>query len=190
MNDRREVASLRPGLWNARNLLLVVLIALAAVARVLPHPWNFAPVGAVALFGGATFSSRRAAFLVPLLALFLGDIFIGFHFLMPVVYGSFLVSVLIGFWLRRGRSVGRISVATLAGAAQFFVITNFAVWASGMTYPRTAAGLITCYVAGIPYFWNTLAGDALYVTVLFVSLAIAESRFSALREPERVSSRG
>lgn len=181
MNVRREMIPDKPSWFNARNLLLLALIALAAIARVLPHPWNFAPVGAIALFGGATFSSRRAAFLVPLLSLFIGDIFIGFHVLMPVVYASFLVSVLIGFWLRDNRNVPRIAVATLAGAIQFFAITNFAVWASGMTYPKTFAGLVACYAAGIPFFWNTLAGDAFYATLLFGSLAIAEEQFPAVR---------
>lgn len=187
MNVRREIAPDIPSWLNARNLLLAGLIAVATVARVLPHPWNFAPVGALALFGGATFSSRRAAFLVPLFSLFVGDIFIGFHFLMPVVYASFLVSVLIGFWLRRGRNAPKIAAATLAGAVQFFAVTNFAVWASGMTYPKTAAGLVACYVAGIPFFWNTLAGDALYATLLFGSLALAEHQFPVLRESSPAS---
>lgn len=187
MNVRREMIPDRAGWFNARNLLLVALIALAAIARVLPHPWNFAPVGAIALFGGATFSSRRAAFLVPLLSLFIGDIFIGFHVLMPVVYASFLVSVLIGFWLRRRSSVPRIAAATLAGAVQFFAITNFASWVAFTTFPKTAAGLLACYVAGIPYFWNTLAGDVFYATLLFGSLAIAEQQFPAVREASTLS---
>lgn len=182
MADRKEIASSATTLLSARNLLLLGLVAGAAVARVLPHPWNFTPVGALALFGGATFPSRRSAFLVPLLALFLGDIFIGFHALMPVVYASFLLSVLIGWWLRGGRSIAKIGAATLAGAAQFFVVTNFAVWASGMTYPKNAAGLAACYVAGIPYFWNTLAGDALYATLLFGSVAIAERASTVFRD--------
>lgn len=187
MNDPSEFVSTRVTWWNARTLLLLGLVIGAAVARVLPHPWNFTPVGALALFGGATFPSRRSAFLVPLLALLLGDIFVGFHILMPVVYASFLVSVLIGFWLRGSRSVPKIGAATLAGAIQFFIITNFGMWASGMTYPKNAAGLTACYVAGIPYFWNTLAGDALYATLLFGALAIAESQFPALREPAPVA---
>jgi hypothetical protein len=186
MTVRREIVLGNSRWLNARNLLLVALIALAAIARILPHPWNFAPVGAVALFGGATFSSRRAAFIAPLLSLFAGDIFIGFHRLMPVVYASFLMSVLIGFWLRGNRNVPRIALATLAGAVQFFVVTNFAVWASGTTYPKTFAGVIACYVAGIPFFWNTLAGDALYATLLFGSLAIAEHQFPVLRESSPV----
>ena len=157
-----------------RLLLALGIIALAAALRIAPHPWNFTPVGAMALFSGAVIKNRRLAFVVPLLALFLGDIFIGFHKLMPIVYASFLLSVAIGFWLRDRRTAGRISAATLLGAIQFFLVTNFAVWAFGLSYPRTSAGLVTCYVAGIPFFWNTLAGDAIYATLLFGGYALAE----------------
>jgi len=102
---------------------------------------------------------------------------------MPYVYASFLVSVVIGFWLRRCRSVVRIGAGVLAGAIQFFLVTNFAEWATSTgTYPKTVAGLIACYVAGIPYFWNTLAGDAFYAAVLFGGLALIEHWFPALRE--------
>jgi hypothetical protein len=166
-----------------RTLLALAIIALAAALRIAPHPWNFTPVGAMALFSGGIIRDRRLAFFFPVLALFVGDIFIGFHRLMPVVYASFLVSVAIGFWLRDRRSLGRITAATLLGAIQFFLVTNFAVWAFGLSYPRNSAGLLACYVAGIPFFWNTLAGDAVYATLLFGGFALAERLFPALREP-------
>ena len=172
-----------------RMLLAFALILLAAALRIAPHPWNFTPVGAMALFSGAVLRDRRLAFFFPLLALFLGDIFIGFHKLMFVVYASFLINVAIGLWLRDRRTITRISLATLLGAIQFFIVTNFAVWALGNFYPRTVAGLATCYVAGVPFFWNTLAGDAFYAALLFGGFAIAE-RFSAALHPssQRVSS--
>ncbi|MGB8473305.1 MAG: DUF6580 family putative transport protein [Candidatus Acidiferrum sp.] len=168
-----------------RTLLALGILGLAAALRIAPHPWNFAPVGAMALFSGAMIRNRRLAFLFPLLALFTGDIFIGFHKLMPVVYVSFLVSVAIGFWLRKRRSVPRIGAATLFGAIQFFLITNFGVWALGLSYPRTGAGLLACYAAGVPFFWNTLAGDAVYATLLFGGFALAERLFPVFREPAR-----
>jgi hypothetical protein len=171
-----------------RTLLALVLIALAAALRIAPHPWNFTPIGAVALFAGATLKDRRLAFLFPLLALFLGDIFIGFHKLVPIVYASFLINVAIGLWLRDRRTVARISLATLLGAIQFFLVTNFAVWQFLSGYQHTASGLLACYIAGIPFFWNTLAGDALYATLLFGSFAFAERTIPALREPVRTSS--
>ncbi len=164
-----------------RTLLALALIVLAAALRIAPHPWNFTPVGAIALFSGAVLRDRRLAFFFPLLTLFLGDIFIGFHKLMFVVYVSFLINVAIGLWLRDRRTVARITLATLFGAIQFFIVTNFAVWALGSFYPRTVAGLAACYAAGVPFFWNTLAGDAFYVAMLFGSYAFAERMVPALR---------
>jgi hypothetical protein len=173
------------GNWlHPRAALITGIVLAAAALRVVPHPMNFAPIGALALFGGAYFSSKRAAVAVPLLSLVAGDIFTGFHPLIPYVYASFLVSVAIGFWLRRKKSVPRIGGATVVGAVQFFLITNFAMWASSIgSYPKNASGLVECYVAGLPLFWNTLAGDAFYVVLLFGGMALAEKRFPSLREP-------
>ncbi len=164
-----------------RTLLALALIVLAAALRIAPHPWNFTPVGAIALFSGALLKDRRLAFLFPLVALFVGDIFVGFHKLLPIVYPSFLINVAIGLWLRDRRSLARISLATLLGATQFFLVTNFAVWWLLNSYPKTASGLAACYLAGIPFFWNTLAGDAFYAVLLFGSFAVAERFVPALR---------
>jgi hypothetical protein len=171
--------------WIYPRAALITGIVLAAAAlRIVPHPINFAPISALALFGGAYFSSKRAAVAVPLLSLVAGDIFIGFHRLVPYVYASFLVSVAIGFWLRREKSASRIGATTVAGAIQFFLITNFALWASSIgTYPKNLGGLAECYIAGLPLFWNTMAGDAFYVALLFGGMALAEKRFPSLREP-------
>ena len=157
-----------------RTLLALAIIAVAAAARIAPHPWNFTPVGAMALFSGAAVRNRRLAFLFPLLALLAGDAFIGIHKLMAVVYASFAVSVAIGLWIGERRSVTRIGLGTLLGATQFFLITNWGVWQFLTGFPHTAAGLLSCYVAGLPLFWNTLAGDAVYATLLFGGYALAE----------------
>ncbi len=171
-----------------RTLLVLALIVLAAALRVAPHPWNFTPVGAMALFSGALLKDRRLAFFFPLLALFLGDLFIGFHKLIPIVYASFLINVAIGLWLRDRRTVTRISLATLLGAIQFFLVTNFAVWWLLNSYPKTTSGLATCYLAGIPFFWNTLAGDAFHATLLFGAFALAERFIPALQASGRGAS--
>jgi uncharacterized protein DUF6580 len=169
---------------HPRAALITGIVFAAAALRIVPHPLNFAPIGALALFGGAYFSSRRVAIAVPLLALIAGDIVTGFHRLIPYVYASFLVSVAIGFWLQREKSASRISAATVAGAIQFFLITNFAVWASSIgNYPKNLSGLAECYIAGLPLFRNTLTGDAFYVALLFGVMAAAEKRFPSLREP-------
>jgi hypothetical protein len=169
---------------HPRAALITGIVLAAAALRILPHPMNFTPIGALALFGGAYFSSRRAAIAVPLLSLMAGDFVTGFHRLMPYVYTSFLVSVAIGFWLRRKKSASRVGAATVAGAIQFFLITNFAVWASSIgSYPKNVGGLAECYIAGLPLFWNTLAGDAFFVALLFGGMALAEKRFPSVREP-------
>ncbi len=171
-------------LIHPRAALVTAIVISAAVLRIAPHPMNFAPIGALALFGGAYYSSKRAAIGVPFLSLIAGDLFTGFHALMPYVYASFLVSVGIGFWLRREKSASRIGGATLAGAIQFFLITNFGVWAMSIgNYPKNFGGLIACYFAGLPVFWNTLAGDTFYATLLFGAMALAEKRFPSVREP-------
>jgi len=168
-----------------RLLLALVMIAIAAALRVAPHPWNFTPVGAMALFSGALIRDRRLAFAFPLLALFAGDLFVGFYkpSVMLLVYVSFSLSVLIGFFLRKRRTLLRIAGATLLGATQFFLITNFAVWWFLNSYPKTAAGLASCYLAGLPFFGNTLAGDFVYSVVFFGAFALAERFVPILREP-------
>jgi len=154
--------------------IAAMLVLLAAVLRILPHPWNFTPIGAMALFSGAAFRDKWKKFLFPLIALLAGDIVVGFHKLMFVVYLSFTVSVILGICVGEKRQPLRIAGATLLGAIQFFLITNFAIWTTFDTYPRTLAGLVACYVAAVPLLLNTLAGDAVYAALLFGGYSLAE----------------
>jgi hypothetical protein len=165
-----------------RTILIFAMIVLAAALRLAPHPWNFTPVGAIALFSGAMVRDRRLAFLVPMLVMFATDLIIGFNKLSPLVYASFLLSVLIGRFLNQKRNLLRIGGATFLGALQFFLITNFGVWAFLDSYPHTGTGLAACYIAGLPLFWNTLAGDAVYATVLFGGFFLAERLAPRLRQ--------
>lgn len=160
--------------------VLFALILVAGLCRWLPHPMNFTPIGAMALFGGANCSTRRLAFVLPLAALAVGDLATGFHILMPVVYLSFAVNVMLGRYLRQRRTVANTVLVTIAGAIQFFVVTNLATW--WVYYPQTLSGLVECFVAAIPCFQNTLAGDATFVGLLFGGLALTEARFPAIRE--------
>jgi len=170
-----------------RPLALLVFISAAAASRLLPHPPNFTPIAAIALFGGASFYDRRVAFLVPLAAMLLSDLVIGFHRLMPLVYGSFALTVLLGFWLRRRRTPQTVLGVALASSAVFFAITNFGVWAMGSLYPHTLEGLIAAYVAAIPFFRNTVLGDLCYASVLFGGFALLERPFPVLREAAEVT---
>lgn len=144
-----------------------VFILAAAMSRLLPHLPNFTPIAALGLFGGVYFDKKFAT-IVPLAALVISDYVIGFHSLIGWVYGSFLAISLMGMWLKNHKSAGTIAWSTLAGSVLFFIVTNFGVWVSGY-YPHTVDGFIACYVAAIPFFRNTLAGDFFYVTVLFGS---------------------
>ena len=167
-----------------RPLALAAVILLAAASRLLPHPPNFTPIGAIALFGGAHLRERWLAFIVPLAAMALSDLVIGWHRLVPLVYGSFALTVVIGMWLRDRKSVWPITAAAaLASSVLFFVLTNFGVWAFGAMYPKTLPGLVATYVAAIPFFRNTVAGDLFYTAVLFGGFGSLERLVPDLRQP-------
>jgi len=161
---------------KARSALLTGMIFGAAALRLLPHPPNFEPIGALALFAGAHVDNKRAAFFIPLAALLLSDALIGFHSQMFMVYAAFALIVWMGFALRERATPLPIAGASLAASSLFFTTTNFGVWLSGELYPRTLEGLIACYVAAIPFFGNTIAGSLVYAAVLFGGLALAERK--------------
>ena len=165
-----------------RLFVLTGMIFAAAAARLLPHPPNFTPVAALALFGGAHFSNRGLALGVPLAALWLSDFVLGFYPGMAAVYGSFAAIVGIGLALRSRPGVGPVALATMAGSILFFLVTNFAVWAAGTLYPLTPGGLDACYVAAIPFFRNTIAGDLGFTALLFGGFALAQKRWPVLAE--------
>ncbi len=170
------------GMLNPRFLTIAGMILAAALSRILPHPWNFSPVGAMAIFAGAHFSKNWQAFLVPVAALLLSDLFLGFYDGMVLVYLSFCLNVVIGMAIRQRRRTGPIAAAALIGSFQFFLISNFGTWFAGQLYPLTMAGLQQCYIAALPFFRWTLIGDAFFTAVLFGSFALAESKFSVLKE--------
>ena len=172
-------------------LLLAGIILLAALSRLLPHPPNFSPVEALALFGGAYFSKRATALWIPLAAMFISDLalgvingglyseyFLGAGFLL--VYLCIALSTVLGFGLR-GR-VSAISVLgySALGSVLFFVVTNFGAWLGSSFYPQTGAGLMAAYVAGIPFFQNTVLGTLFYCALMFGSFAFLRRRNPAL----------
>lgn len=166
-----------------RFAVLTAMVLAGTAARLIPHPPNFSPIAALALFGGATFASRRAAFLVPLTAMFLSNFVLGFSAITPIVFGSFALITCLGFWVRRRQTVWRLAGASITAAVLFFVITNFGIWALGDWYPRTLPGLAECYTAAIPFFRNTLLSNLFYSAVLFGGLMLAERRWQWLAEP-------
>jgi hypothetical protein len=167
---------------NARIFTLLSAILAAAALRLVPHPPNFSPIGAMALFSGAYLGRRGAVALVaPLGALFLSDLVLGFYSGMITVYFSVALIVIIGWLALRRVSPIRVGGAAIASSVLFFALTNFGVWLSSGFYPRTLAGLEACYVAAIPFFQNTVAGDLFYAAVLFGGFALLERTVPALR---------
>src|SRR5262249_13073447 len=118
-----ETESNNQNLYALRFVIAAVMVLLAAVPRILPHPWIFAPVRAMATFPGSLFRDRWVEFLLPLKALFAGDLFVGLYKLMFIVYLSFALSIVMGLWLARSRTVVGIGGAVFFGALQFLLNT-------------------------------------------------------------------
>lgn len=152
---------------NRKVVIFVgALIGLAILTRFLPHPANFTALGAVALFG-AVYLPKKYALAVPFIAMVLSDLVIGLHNLVLFTWGSFLLVALMGLWLKKNKSVKNIILVAISASTLFFIITNFAVWAFTPLYTKDFAGLMSCYVAAVPFYRNMLAGDLFYVGLLF-----------------------
>jgi len=159
----------------------LTLIVFVVSLRLLPHPANFAPVAAVALFGGAVLP-RRLALWVPLGAMVVSDLFIGFYSMMWMTWGCYLlVALASSHWLRKP-SLPRGVALTLLSSLFFFVVTNFAVWLTSGMYAHTWTGFARCYEMALPFFRNTALSDLLYSGMLFGLYALANRM--ALRRPD------
>lgn len=165
-----------------RFWILTIMIFVAGFLRLIPHPPNFAPIAAMALFGGAYFSKKSFAFAVPLAAMFLTDAIIGFHSGMWLVYFSFALIVVIGILMLKKVNVKNVILASVTASISFFIITNFGVWAFGTMYPKNIAGLIECYIAAIPFIQNTLAGDLLFSGLMFGTYEFVKTKLPVLSE--------
>ena len=166
---------------HSRILAILSAILVAAILRLVPHPPNFTPIGAMALFSGAYLGRRAIAFAAPLGALLLSDLVLGFYHGQATVYFSVALIVMIGIVALSRVSPLRIGAAAILSSVLFFVITNLGVWLFTGFYPRTLAGLEACYVAAIPFFQNTVAGDLFYATLLFGGFKVAETLLPRLR---------
>lgn len=170
--ENRNVLSMKKIVSQFTNPVL--FIGIAVMLRLIPHLPNMSPIAAMALFGGV-YVNKKYALLVPLLAMAISDMFLGFSWVTPFVYGSFLLIGMIGLWLRGHQSPLYIVLASLVGSTIFFLITNFGVWVVGGLYPHTLQGLQDCFVLALPFFRNTILGDLLYVGVLFGSFVFART---------------
>jgi hypothetical protein len=167
---------------TVRTATVAALIGAAALSRLLPHPPNFTPVAAMALFAGSCLSSGGLALAVPLTAMFAGDLVLGLHDQMPAVYLSFALTVGLGRLLRRRRRPVFVATAALLASLQFFVLSNLGVFVTGSLYPRTLEGLAACFVQALPFFGNTLLGDVLFTAALFGGFALLERNVPVLAQ--------
>ena len=164
-----------------------ILVVFAIVARLLPHPANFTPVGAAIIFA-AMYLPKKWALVIPFSILIVSDLLIGFYSwpIMLCVYGSFLLMALIGFWVRENKNTLTIVSGTLSGSILFFLITNAAVWLFGTMYAHDWSGLMMSYYNAIPFFRNTLAGDLFYVMILAGVMEVARSGI-AIRQRQKIT---
>lgn len=175
---------------SSRFFTIIAIISLAALLRVVPHPYNFAPISAMALFGGSVFGRRIWAFIVPLSAMLLSDTLIGFHDNMFPVYFSFVLITCLGILFLKNANFINVFVLSLISSFLFFTITNYFVWSSSTFYPQTFQGLMGCYTAGLAFYQNsffgnlllnTVMGDLFFNGLLFGSLHILQSFVPKLR---------
>ena len=166
---------------NAQNIfrLTAAVVFVAGLSRLLPHPANFTPIVATCLFGAAYLPNRKTALLLPLIALFLGDLclqvaywlgwreFAGFHAYMPFVYGGFAAVVGIGRLLHQNIKAWNVPLMAVAGSLLFFVVSNLGVWL--IDFPLTWAGFLQCFSQAVPFYRDNLTffGDLLYTSALF-----------------------
>ena len=156
-----------------RDITILSLIVLAVLTRLIPHPPNMAPITGMALFAGSRFNDKKMAFLLPLLCMFISDIFLGFGSITPFVYLSFMMISYIGI---NSKKIGNGTI--LGSSLLFFLLTNFGVWILG--YPFTFAGLVSCYTMALPFFVNTIVGDLFFTHTLNYSFSTIKEKLPQL----------
>ena len=154
--------------------ILILFVFLTALIRVVPHPPNFAPVTALALFSGVTFSNRLLGMLIPLAATAISDLYLGFYSISIWVYFAFILINLLGSFVK---TVNLKNI--LLSSVIFFIVTNFGVWLLG--YPKTIEGFVLCYTLAIPFFAYSIAGDLFFSYVLKYSFNFVEQKWIIAR---------
>lgn len=149
------------------NIIFIGLILFAGLFRLIPHSWNLTPLLAACIFSGFKIKPVGLAIFLPLITIFLGDLFIGFYDGMAWVYGAYIATIAIAVFTRNLSSNQSKIGNVIVGSIVFFLISNFGVWMSGLIYPQNIEGLIACFTAAIPFYKNTLIGTALYSGIFF-----------------------
>lgn len=161
-------------------VVFCLLVSLGVISRFLmvEEP-NFKPIGAIILFASFYFGRASIGVVAMLAVMLISDLALGFYepLMMAAVYGSLAVCAALGYWISRSsdrkevglRTFASFGVASLAMSCIFFLMTNFAVWASGAWYPMTSTGLNECFVAAIPFFRGTVSSDLMFSQALLLS---------------------
>lgn len=177
---------------NPKVSVVFVTILAIALTRILPHPHNFTAVGAAAIFGGAVFNKSWKAILIPLAALFVSNLIInntiyshyyeGFSILSSGslwIYAAIILMSVLAHVLIKTFNVASIATTTILGTVLFFIVTNFGAWIGSPLYPQTAEGLLSAYVAGLPFLLNSLLGNLFFAAVLFGSyFLVAQKQYA------------
>ena len=162
---------------NRKNISIALfIIALLALSRVVPHPPNFTPILGMAVFSGAIINHKLFAYIIPLAAMLLSDLYLGFHASMPIIYFSLAVCVLIGTFIEARVSILNSFLSISLGVLVFFLITNFMVWYGSGMYESSISGLMTCYFMGLPFVQNTFISSLLYGMGAFLIYDIVNKR--------------
>jgi hypothetical protein len=157
------------------------LILLGAISRFIPHPPNFTPISAMALFGGAKYNEKHFAFIIPLLVMFFSDLIIGFHTEVFAVYLCFIITVALGIRIRNNPKIYKIALAIILSSVIFFLLTNLSYWLFSGMYPHNLEGLIICYWNALPFFRNELFSAILYNLIFFGGYALASKLIPELK---------
>jgi len=152
------------------------LIILLAFSRLIPHPPNFTPILGMAVFSGAIINKKIVAYLVPLAAMLLSDLYLGFHSGMPIIYFTLAICVLIGTFIESRVTILNSILGITAGVLVFYLITNFTVWYGSGMYENSFSGLITCYVMGLPFLQNTFISSLIYGMGAFLIYEVINKR--------------
>ena len=159
---------------NKREIVIIGFVILAVLVRLIPHPPNFTPIIALSLFGSTTFKNKWLGISLPILAMGISDLYLGFYSISIWVYSSFfLISILGTYWKK-------IKITNvLTASVIFFIITNFGVWLGG--YPKTIEGFLLCYTMAIPFFINSILGDLFFSYLLKYSFVYSENKLLKAR---------
>ena len=183
---------------HLRFSAITLLVILAALSRLIPHPPNMAPIAGMALFGAAYYNKKYWAYLIPIASMWVSDLilnnvlysqyfdsFVWFYSGSLFTYAAFALIVLMGSITLKKKSVGSVLFSALGASVIFFIVSNFGVWLTSPIYAKSWEGLTTCYIAAIPFMQNTLIGDLCYTAILFGLFEMSMSWFPSLRTRQK-----